>query len=319
MSCQRAFTASVTTACSPAQPAPTTSPVSARCSQCHSSRSMPSRLPTQSPNSRKRPSIPALAAAAACASSRPSCGANSPMLREALSTARPRCRPRSESTPHDNLTATPPKSRSPVCSLLSRPQWGALQCCVHHTTTTPIFPHTPARTSQKRLASALQRHRTPPSQPRRRSQLWPVHGQIPIAQRAAPPNTCPFPRFRPLEVFGRRPRCVGKCSWRPASENLHNTRHPNICELDLERSRGALAGTLLWEHGFGANHEPKLVFSHLALPVALPVRFSCSPGIAHIPPGSSAFAAGQVKRQVTPTARNQGRPCHPRCVPSSLP
>src|SRR5712672_3875492 len=35
-----------------------------------------------------------------------------------------------------------------------------------------------------------------------------------------------------------------------------NTRHPNICELDLE-------GTSFWEHGFGANHEPKLVFRTL--------------------------------------------------------
>src|SRR5262249_17862072 len=35
-----------------------------------------------------------------------------------------------------------------------------------------------------------------------------------------------------------------------------NTRHPNICELDLE-------GTSFWEHGFGADHQPKLVFRTL--------------------------------------------------------
>jgi len=129
------------------------------------------------------------------------------MLREALSTARPRCRPRSESTPHDNLTATTPKSRSPVRSLLSRPQWGALQCCVHHTTTTPIFPHTPARTSQKRVASALQRHRTPSSQPRCRSQLSPAHGEIPIAERTAPPQSVPLPAVSSLGGF-RTPAAV---------------------------------------------------------------------------------------------------------------
>jgi integrase/recombinase XerD len=55
--------------------------------------------------------------------------------------------------------------------------------------------------------------RSPPlTWPRRRSHLWPAHGQIPIAEPAAPPNTCPFPRFRPLKVFGRRPPCVGKRS-----------------------------------------------------------------------------------------------------------
>src|SRR5262249_34014082 len=53
--------------------------------------------------------------------------------------------------------------------------------------------------------------------------LGPAHAQIPIAKRAAPPNTCPFPRFRPFEVFGRRPSPVGKHSCRPASENLHIT------------------------------------------------------------------------------------------------
>src|SRR5258707_7366803 len=98
-------------------------------------------------------------------------------------------------------------------------------------TTTPIFRHAPARRSQRRGAFVLQRRRTPPSQPRCRSQLWPAHGKIPIAERAAPPNTCPFPRFRPLEVFGRRPRCVGKCSWRPASEKLLIFRRRTLSPL----------------------------------------------------------------------------------------
>src|SRR5262249_54047787 len=107
-----------------------------------SSRSTPSRPPTQrlrqapSPKSQIRQSISALAAAAACASSRPSCRGNSP------STGRRRFRRRSGSTPHDNLTATNPKSRSSVRSLLSRPQRGALQACVHHTDLPP--QHRPA-------------------------------------------------------------------------------------------------------------------------------------------------------------------------------
>jgi hypothetical protein len=33
----------------------------------------------------------------------------------------------------------------------------------------------------------------------------------PHSERAAPPNTCPFPRFRPLEVFRRRPLSVCEC------------------------------------------------------------------------------------------------------------
>src|SRR5713101_1463666 len=167
MSCQRAFTASVTTACSPAQPAPTTSRVSAPCSRCRSSRSMPSRPPPQrlrqalSPNSRKHQSTPALAAAAACSSSRPSCRGNSPMLREALSTTPPRFHERSGSTPHDDdLRATTPKSRSPVWPLLSPPRLSSLQRCVHDATAAPLFNNIPASTSEKRLAPELQRHPT---------------------------------------------------------------------------------------------------------------------------------------------------------------
>src|SRR5262249_8862840 len=66
----------------------------------------------------------------------------------------------------------------------------------------------------------------PLTAPRRRPQLRPAHGQIPIAERAAPPNTCPSPRFRPLEVFGRRPPCAWKRSSWPASENLHIAGSP---------------------------------------------------------------------------------------------
>src|SRR6266404_1384823 len=129
------------------------------CSQCHSSRSTPSRLPTQrlrqalSPKSRKRPSIPAPPAAAACASSRHSCGGNSP------STIPPRFRERSGSTPHDDdLTAATPEKPFACLVAPSRPRPSSLQRCVHHATAAPIFTDIPARRSEKRLAPDLQRH-----------------------------------------------------------------------------------------------------------------------------------------------------------------
>ncbi len=78
-----------------AKPASRISHASANCLQCHSSRSMPSRLSTPSPKSQKRQSILVPAAAAACASSRPSCAGNS------RSTVPRRFRQRSRSTPHD--------------------------------------------------------------------------------------------------------------------------------------------------------------------------------------------------------------------------
>src|SRR5215813_9190725 len=44
---------------------------------------------------------------------------------------------------------------------------------------------------------------------RRLTQLWLAHAHIiPIVSTRAPPNTCPFPRFRSLEVFRRRPLAV---------------------------------------------------------------------------------------------------------------
>ena len=45
--------------------------------------------------------------------------------------------------------------------------------------------------------------------------------QIPITPAALP--TCPFPRFPPLEVFGRRPRRAWPRHHGPASENLHKS------------------------------------------------------------------------------------------------
>src|SRR5260370_36801465 len=81
------------------------------------------------------------------------------MLREALSTTPPHSHERSGSTPHDNLKATTPKSRSPVCPLASQPRLSSLQRCVHDATATPIFRYTPPRRSQKRDPSERQRQR----------------------------------------------------------------------------------------------------------------------------------------------------------------
>jgi hypothetical protein len=111
-----------------------------------------SRPPPQSPKSRNRQTIPAHAAAAACASSRPSCRGNSP------STARRRFRPRSGSTPHDEISQPAPKSRSPVCSLPSRPRLSSHPCCLHHPTAPPVFTATSARTSKEGIAPDLFPH-----------------------------------------------------------------------------------------------------------------------------------------------------------------
>jgi hypothetical protein len=57
------------------------------------------------------------------------------------------------------------------------------------------------------------------------------HSQRSIPHRARRTATYPFPRFLPLEAFGRRPqaRAAPPAPQRPASQNLHNTRlmHPN--------------------------------------------------------------------------------------------
>src|SRR5262249_32509985 len=88
---------------------------------------------------------------------------------------------------------------------------------------TDLQKHTHRR-SQNRLAPKLHPPPPPLPPPHRPPQLWPAHRQIPIAERAAPPNTCPFPRFRPLKVFGRRPPCGWKRSGQPASQKLTTTR-----------------------------------------------------------------------------------------------
>jgi len=56
------------------------------------------------------------------------------------------------------ISQPPPRNRSPVWSLLSRPRLSSLQRCVHHATAAPIFSDIPARRSEKRLPTELQRH-----------------------------------------------------------------------------------------------------------------------------------------------------------------
>jgi hypothetical protein len=69
---------------------------------------------------------------------------------------------------------------------------------------TGLHRHTgpPIRRTRRPRAATLSPPLTPP---RCQPQLWPAHGQIPIAERAAPLNPYPSPRFRALALFGRRP------------------------------------------------------------------------------------------------------------------
>jgi len=187
-----------------------------------------SRPPPQTPKSRNRHSMPALAAAAACASSRPSCQGNSPMLREALSTTPPRFRDRSGLTPHDDdLRATTQKSRPPIAAFLSWPWLNSLQSCVRHATTAPLFTDTRARRSEERVAPDYITILT--AQPTLAADLscGPPHGQIPIAERAAPPNTSPSRGFVPwtFSDAGRR-----------AGGNVRDGRRPKIfTDSDVRR------------------------------------------------------------------------------------
>ena len=141
------------------------------------------------------------------------------MLRDALSTARRGFHRRSRSTAHDKLTATTPKK--PFAHLVApQPATAQLAPTLHsqRNSRADLPPRTgPGIRKTRRFHTA-----TPspsPRQPRCRPHLRPAH-QIPISSaRDTAPIVPPFPRFRPLEVFGRRPRCVFNRSWRPASEN----------------------------------------------------------------------------------------------------
>jgi hypothetical protein len=93
----------------------------------------------------------------------------------------------------------------------------------------------------------------------------------------------------------------------------------NICELELERSQGAVAGTSRCEHGFGANHELRSVVCTLTMPVAPSVRFLLRLRFAHLTRTPARSLLGRSSAMSLPRAHSQGRPYHQRCAPPSLP
>src|SRR5215813_5117957 len=221
MSCRKASTVSVITVGSRAKPASRISPASASCLQSHSSRSVPSRLSTPSPKSQKRQSILVPAAAAACASSRPSFAGNS------RSPAARRFRQRSGSTPHD-ADASPRHTcqHSPPVVALARQRRrlprhaGSLRNHKEKTQnlvaqnalpldrTSTYVPPTWQNGSRCRFASS-QAHLS----------SWPN----PHSTRGT--AAAHIPRFRALALFGRRPLERVDNPTIPASENLHITGH----------------------------------------------------------------------------------------------
>src|SRR5215467_5467145 len=220
MSCRKASTVSVITVGSRAKPASRRLPASASCLPRHSSRSMPSRLSTPSPKSQKRQSILVPAAAAACASSRPSCAGNS------RSTAARRSRQRSGSTPHD-ADASPRHTwqHSPPVVALARqrrplPRHAGLlrnhkektqnlvaQNALLLDRTSTYVPPTWQNGSRCRFAS---------------SQAHLSSGPNPHSTRGT--AAAHIPRFRALALFGRRPLERVDNPTIPASENLHKAQ-----------------------------------------------------------------------------------------------
>jgi hypothetical protein len=216
MSCRKASTVSVITVGSRAKPASRISHAFANCLQCHSSRSMPSRLSTPNPKSQKRQSIPVPAAAAICASSRPSCAGNS------RSTAPRRFRQRSGSTPHD-ADASPRHTRqhSPPVLALARPRrrsprhagsWRNHNQKTHNLVTQnarcSIVPQPTFRLRGKTGLAAASRHH-------RRTE---ARGQIPIPPAALlPPTSRDFVPWRFSDAGHWSPWIV------PPS------RHPKTC------------------------------------------------------------------------------------------
>jgi len=98
------------------------------------------------------------------------------------------------------------------------------------------------------------------------------------------------------------------CRWRSRPQHQYQTSKRMRAEPGTPRSGGTCAATSLFrngpvvsrDYGSGANHEIHAVVCTLTPPVASSVRFSLSCEFGSHSPGSSAFASGQVKRQVTP-------------------
>src|SRR6202158_3745246 len=212
MSCHPASTASATTASSPVKPAPTISSVSVSCLPCRSFRSMPSRRPAPrlrralSPRSQKHQSIHALAAAATCASSRPSCAVNS------RNTNPRQFRQRSGSTPHDDGTDARHMQIRSMSVLASSRQRYPLRLHVN----VAVRQNSKA---QNCVTKTIRDPFTIQFTHMLRGQNCPRCRHVPPHRRLSPrrnPHSCgtayvPPPRFRALALFGRRPpeRVVG--------------------------------------------------------------------------------------------------------------
>src|SRR6266849_2699801 len=230
MCCHRAFIASATTACSPAKPAPRISLVPASCSQCRSSRSMPSKLPAPRPRSQTTTaSLPLLR--------RPH-----DHHRDLLARTTAKAPPHTGSTSNQDrhLMMPAPSIRHRIDHLHS----GSLSpasapACI-------VAPHRPAAPPQIRSRNAqgarsksipqffdLKRSSGP--LPSNRTGTRPA--QIPIAL-AAPPGAPPHPpRFRALALFGRRPH-----------ERVESTscRRPKTCtKAEISSDRNQLARALV--------------------------------------------------------------------------
>jgi len=132
---------------------------------------------------------------------------------------------RSGSTPHEGVTVEPPR-QNPLFPQAGGPQHPRLRrsnglACRHATNLVaqPAFNSFASTRAPipKCKAIAPTIAATPPRHARR--------GQIPIAPAA--PSVLHPPRFRALALFRRRPQQPADGLSRPASENLHNGRHPD--------------------------------------------------------------------------------------------
>src|SRR5262249_50385258 len=120
----------------------------------------------------------------------PCCGSGMRIIETFLPGQQPKHRP----TPlppklRFDLTATTPKSRSPVAAL-SWPRLSSLQCCIHHATAAAIFSDTQA--ADQKTALLQSRNAIPYRSPHLAADLscGPPTAKSPIAEPAAPPNTC---------------------------------------------------------------------------------------------------------------------------------
>ena len=163
-----------------------------------------------SPRSQKHQSIHALAAAATCASSRPSCAGNS------RNTNPRQCRRTSRSTPHDDGTGARPIQIRSISVLASSQQCYPLRR--HVNVAVRQNPKAQDRiTKTIRHPFTTQFTHMPPGKTCPRCRHVPPHRRLSPRRN---PHRCgttavPNPRFRALALFGRRPsECVEKPSFR---------------------------------------------------------------------------------------------------------